>query len=148
MIFEKIREKMIAKRDSICKTKNDCIALSDAEVNGVTFANFDDAIDIVNQVEADYNNGWIPCSERLPEDCSSVICSLKLKNKAMYSINALWYNRELKKWCDIETDEPFVEKLFEVTAWQPLPEPYKPREEQPTEPEWKSSVMNHFMKGE
>ena len=61
MIFEKIREKMIAKRDSICKTKNDCIALSDAEVNGVTFANFDDAIDIVNQVEAEYNNGWVKC---------------------------------------------------------------------------------------
>lgn len=64
------------------------------------------------------NDGWIPVSERLPED-GTYLCTL---------------DGEL---CG--TDEPFTgmcgienEKWDEegcVIAWQPLPEPYRPEEE-------------------
>ena len=117
MIFEKIRERLIAKRDSICKTKNDCIALSDAEVNGVTFANFDDAIDIINQVEAEYNNGWIPCSERLPDTYGKYLVTYRINGNLLvdaWLFNGIDFN---------QTEE------VEVIAWQPLPEPYKPKGE-------------------
>ena len=75
------------------------------------------AIEIVNQVESEYNNGWIPCSERLPKKCSRV----------------LWCNR----YGQIIVGHLFIDKygnycaenvsnfLSECVAWQPLPEPYK-----------------------
>ena len=116
MIFEKIRERLIAKRDSICKTKNDCIALSDAEVNGVTFANFDEAIDIINQVEAEYNNGWIPCSERLPQNAEWVLCYGK-NREGEFKYEVSDYIYEINGW--------MCSRIKEVIAWQPLPQPPK-----------------------
>lgn len=72
----------------------------------------EDAVYIVNQVVKEYNNGWIPCSERLPEKHQVVMCSV---NKA-YATRVIvlqsfdgaeyWYNGVIE-------------------AWQPLPEPYE-----------------------
>lgn len=36
------------------------------------------AIDIVKDLTSEHNNGWIPCSERLPKDhCESVLATTK-----------------------------------------------------------------------
>lgn len=40
------------------------------------------------------------------------------------STGILWYNREIEKWCDNDTDKP-IEKCYVVTAWMPLPESYQ-----------------------
>jgi len=69
------------------------------------------AIEIVNELVEEYNGGWIPCSERLPEsEHKYLICD----DKGNVYTSTYYNNRWL---VTIATDE--------VLAWQPLPEPYK-----------------------
>lgn len=58
---------------------------------------------------------WIPCSERLPEDEQDVIGTTDegIAEK-------VWYNKHSKTWYG----SPFTRRKT-VTAWMPLPEPYK-----------------------
>ena len=82
-----------------------------------------DAIEIVNQVAEKCNDGWIPCSERLPENIKTVIMDVK----GIRYPTVGWYGN-LSGWHLKEED--FVNlKDFTVIAWQPLPEPYKPKGE-------------------
>ena len=83
---------------------------------------------IVQEVAEEYNGGWIPCSERLPEeafgclvtviDCESVT-QTDFENILPYFVG---YDGE--SWNDSDGEEI----PFEVIAWQPLPEPYKEKE--------------------
>ena len=59
---------------------------------------------------------WIPCSERLPEDEREVLITLFGD-----SIYLGWYDLTDKQWCT----EEFDCEEGEVSAWMPLPEPYK-----------------------
>ena len=72
----------------------------------------------------EYNNGWIPCSERLPDKAGyEVIATLEnscgQRRVAIiftgYGDESFWHcnNKEI----DIE--------VWKVIAWQPLPDPYK-----------------------
>ena len=59
------------------------------------------------------DDGWIPCSERLPE----------------YGVLVLTYNTDdycLNHIIDEETGEWFWDG---ANAWMPLPKPYKPKED-------------------
>lgn len=112
MIFEKIRERLNKANQGVCHLCG-CDLYSE------------DAIDIINQVEAEYNNGWISVDDRLPKNSGKYLVAQK-----RYSIS----DRELKKVISIETD--FVEfnardnkwsraRFLQVTHWQPLPQPPK-----------------------
>ncbi len=66
---------------------------------------------------------WIPCSERLPESGQRYLVSGIWKDKdyevrrtydAAYGSDGVWHTHNY---------EPVN---YEVIAWQPLPEPYKP----------------------
>ena len=78
------------------------------------------AIAVVNQLAEESNNGWIPCSERLPKEDEYVLCSLNENNPtiirsvviATYDGADYWHNGIIQ-------------------AWQPLPAPFKPKGEQP-----------------
>ena len=62
---------------------------------------------------------WIPCSERLPEKYVNVLCYQPI----LYGSN-MWIgylNREMV-WVDSDGWEKLTNP---VTAWMPLPEPYK-----------------------
>lgn len=86
-------------------------------------------------------DGWIPCSERSPEEHDSVFVKFKDTDKwnsAMFekvsddvNVTVEFENGKRKtktlhtvdgKW---KTDVTFVS--YEVIAWQPLPEPYQPQ---------------------
>ena len=83
-----------------------------------------DAIEIVNQLAEEYGkdinvttNGWILCSERLPEDTSFVLCTEK-DTKEIY----VGWHDDIEdvgsRWFD------FSGFSMDVIAWQPLPAPY------------------------
>ena len=76
------------------------------------------ALDIINTLLDDLEqdekeNGWIPVSERLPEDDTTVLVSCKTSRgttfvRLGYCINGSWHLN-----------------CTGVVAWRPLPDPYK-----------------------
>lgn len=78
----------------------------------------EDVMEILEQLQEDLEqdekeNGWISVSERLPEDDTTVLVSCKTRSgttfvRTGYCIYGSWYLN-----CE------------GVTAWRPLPEPYK-----------------------
>ena len=64
------------------------------------------------------NNGWIPCSERLPEEYGEYLCCDK------YGEYIIGYPT-----ARVSSDDYYVETEYEIMndciAWQPLPTPYK-----------------------
>jgi hypothetical protein len=92
------------------------------------------SISIVNELAEEYKvsempTGWIPCSERLPEEnvldneyvepSDAVLVFTKYNS---YKVSRYWGNRRNKRdyydWVDINY------RVNEVIAWQPLPAPY------------------------
>ena len=68
-------------------------------------------IKIVKEVAEEYNNGWIPCSERLPEKEGKYLVTLDKWNIVSFAdFKNLKYNPHFNA---------------PVIAWQPLPEPFK-----------------------
>lgn len=69
------------------------------------------------------DNGWIPCSERLPENISTILVQVK----EFESPTIGWYGN-MVGWRLSEKD---LDELndFTVIAWQPLPAPYQPKGE-------------------
>lgn len=64
------------------------------------------------------NNGWIPCSERLPEDGTRVIACFK---------HGLVTELKYKSAGIFEGINEYVAEV--IDAWQPLPEPYREEQE-------------------
>ena len=74
-----------------------------------------------NQDSTKNNQGWILCSERLPESKVDVL----VWKDNMYSV--AWYQELTKYWL---SNDFSANESKNVIAWQPLPEPYKPEEKQ------------------
>ena len=68
--------------------------------------------------------GWIPVSERLPEEGCGVLATVNGKHNNTTFIDAL-------ETAEYDSDEGWIIEGYldwinpDVTAWQPLPEPYK-----------------------
>ncbi len=87
------------------------------------------AIEIVKQEAEQYNNGWIPVEERMPEeafgclvtviDCNPVTLT-EFENILPYFVG---YDGD--SWNDADGEEI----PFEVIAWRKLPTPYQPKGE-------------------
>lgn len=80
--------------------------------------NHEKAIQAWEDFCTEYNNGWIPCNERLPEDDHSVL----ICGESGY-IDSGWY-KDGRWW----TGFSFADIMKDIIAWQPLPEPYRPKE--------------------
>lgn len=86
------------------------------------------AIEIVKQAVAEYNNGWIPASERLPEEYG---CYLVMWESEEIKTGRLYY-----EIVEYEPKEGWIGAIpqayngeYEVVAWQPLPATYKQKGE-------------------
>ncbi len=84
------------------------------------------AIEIVKQEAEKFgtdtnvgSNGWIPCSERLPEPIIPVLVTLRNWMNDKYIVRVGRFHTD--HW---KTDEGIVENSV-VIAWQPLPEQYQ-----------------------
>ena len=112
--LEKKKESLIALSNSFFGSRED-----EASANGM-----EEAIKIVKEVADEYvpetnveENGWIPCSENLPETFELVL----IQNK--YGVMSV-ASRVGNKWFNFQGTE-----LWEAIAWQPLPKPYEPKGE-------------------
>ena len=74
---------------------------------------YEDTIEIINQLAEEYNNGWIPCSERLPE--RDMWCLATFESGGIDKIQYLF----LQRWWNGEMGGN------RVVAWQPLPDRYE-----------------------
>ena len=75
-------------------------------------------IEIVKQEAEKYNNGWIPCGDRLPEEYTVLCCD---KYGEMI-IGHPYFDEVSDTNYSAESDN---EMMYNCVAWQPLPEPYK-----------------------
>lgn len=83
--------------------------------------------------EEQHNDGWIPCSERLPENEDDVLCWYEYRimqgdheGEMNRECGIGYYNKSFKRWCG----EIYYKQDYKVIAWRPLPEPYKEDEEE------------------
>ena len=118
--FEKILERLDAKKQYFQKFyEADGKTEEDEYINKATQLAFDDAKNIVQEVAEEYNNGWIPCSERLPkESLNSVIGWDEYRQRCCF---VQYYGGRWILGNDIDS--------VKIIAWQPLPEPYQPKGE-------------------
>lgn len=112
---------------------------------------YKNAIEIVNELAEEHSanttqksaNGWIPCSERLPEMNQKVLASYE--DRYLSAANGVCEGMYVYTWGKWDISDYAVEDDYKVIAWQPLPQPYQPKQQ---EPEWKDAVMKHFTKTE
>lgn len=83
--------------------------------------------------EDEHNDGWIPCSERLPENDDDVLCWYEYRimqgtheGEMNQKFEIGYYNKYFKRW----GGEVSSGRDCKVIAWRPLPEPYKEDEEE------------------
>lgn len=111
---------------------------------------YGNAIRIVKRLAEEYeeciqdstkkNQGWILCSERLPEEDGRYLTTVRYYNGLIKCFDLYLSDEE---WLIDEDDEEF--SCGKVIAWQPLPEPYKP-EEKPEETQL-NLYIKRFLEG-
>ena len=76
-----------------------------------------------------YNNGWIPVSERLPNEaygCLVTVMDCEPSTQTEFeNILPYFVGYDGETWNDADGEEI----PFEVIAWQKLPQPYQPKGE-------------------
>ena len=96
-------------------------------------------IEIVQEVAEEYNGGWIPCSERLPEESGYYLVTYHdwsdgnflpkyddtYVRRLHYQISEHFVGWNYPKNVDDRAENDCHK---EVIAWQPLPEPFKERD--------------------
>ena len=119
--FEKILEKLEDLQNNLTSQTEGNIGLQVGVINGVMYSK-----KIVQEVSEEYNDGWIPCSERMPEETEK----LYLVTYKKFILGNFRY------FMDIAYLSPLPDGTLEwrsekapvtrkVEAWQELPEEYK-----------------------
>lgn len=131
--MNEVFEKIIKKLEELKKLYVDLQLSSKNNIEITAYAGKEQAIGIaieyINEVAKEYvtdtntgNNGWITCSERLPdvpegtedEDCPEfnvTIKGAKIATTLKCAPDGTWFDE--------------YGNIYKVIAWQPLPEPYK-----------------------
>ena len=113
--FEKIKERLEAK----CNEHSTiCVDYSEGLHDG-----YEGALNIVSEVEAEYGNGWIPCSERLPEIGQRVL----LWVYGQVHIGERMGHKLFEKYDVFDLKNGTFESTKRIEAWMPLPLPYQPQ---------------------
>ena len=129
--MNKVFEKIIEKQEELFQDLNVIEVLSHVDFDSTIQNSLDnflkaitnEAIEIVKQEAEQYNNGWIPCSEKLPELRKDVLVTVKytgFMGMHGYWIKTGHMEAENDWWGDCAGGE--------VIAWQPLPKPFKERD--------------------
>ena len=126
--MNKVFEKIIEKQKELFQDLNVIEVLSHVDFDSTiqnSLENFlkaitNEAIEIVKQEAERYNNGWIPCSEKLPDVRQDVLVTVKytgFMGMHGYWIKTGHMEAENDWWGDCAGGE--------VIAWQPLLKPFQ-----------------------
>ena len=116
------------------------------------------ALDMANAIKdfirKHMNDGWIPVERGLPEEYGEYLVTI------VPSEGYLWAKRIIANFSDLmgivkkpifytgEVGKIDFEDITDIViAWQPLPEPYIPRNQNKPEehyPEWRAKLLNKF----
>ena len=128
-VFEKIIEKLEDAKSNVPVNRllDDIIKDKPKELGQLMAYN--NAIEIVKQEAEQYNNGWIPVEERMPEEAFGCLVTVMDCNPSTQTDfeNILPYvvGYDGDSWNDADGEEI----PFEVIAWRKLPTPYQPKGE-------------------
>ena len=122
-ILERLEEIKGCSCDGIscseCEYTSDCLEGEMSEKVAI-----DKAVEIVQEVAEEYNDGWIPCSERLPEEAFGCLVTVMdcepVTQNEFENILPYFVGYDGHSWNDADGNEI----PFEVIAWQPLPKPF------------------------
>lgn len=133
-VFEKIVEKLESESHWTESTFDEDGYCNDDSEEVVYLHN---AIEIVKQEAEKYNNGWIPCSERLPEERDwylavfeevdtgfigiPYIADYLMGSHTKFTTEDGWIVRNCS---DREDESAEYYKNLRCVAWQPLTQPY------------------------
>ena len=119
-MINRILERLEAEKQRLRKLRNDCITLSDKEVCDIEERAYNFCKEIVQ--EESQNGGWIPCSERLPDEATIYLVTeeVVIISRKQYVVDMRLFGTEYEWLCPLNR---------KVIAWQPLPEPYQPKGE-------------------
>lgn len=95
-----------------------------AERNG-----YERAIEIVNQLAEEYNNGWISVDDALPELTEGTEC---FKQSPCCLVTLKWWDGDMTEsvgWYNQSGVWSEDSKNCKVVAWMPLPPKYQPKGE-------------------
>ena len=148
--FEKIVERLEEPQFNIgcgaCPIKEKCDEVQEAIDDEMTDLCAETmrviAKEIVKEVAEEYNNGWIPCSERLPEERDwylavfeevdtgfiglPYIADYLMGEHTIYTTEDGWIIHNCTDREDVSSE--YYYKNLRCVAWQPLPEPFKERD--------------------
>ena len=126
--MNKVFEKIIEKQKELFQDLNVIEVLSHVDFDSTIQNSLDnflkaitnEAIEIVKQEEEKYNNGWIPCSEKLPDVRQDVLVTVKYTG--FMGMHGYWI-----KTGHMEAENDWCGDCAggEVIAWQPLPKPFQ-----------------------
>ena len=122
-IIEKLEEEKMSYFLTIANTGDEKLDYSYEQVGNA----LDKAIEIVIQEAEKYNNGWIPCSEQLPEEDEKVYISTKTE-RVYVGVYTKRYGFGKREGFICDDGFMYMNTAF---AWKPyvLPAPYQPKGE-------------------
>lgn len=140
------KKEFIDKNDFINYLKNWKKSLDTSFQDEVVGVVLDVVLKKVQALPKIENDGWVLCSERLP-DFEEPEDGVIYEKEYLVTIE----DAEEATVLYFDVDGEFRDEYnmpYDVVAWQPLPEAYKPKEEPKEEAAWKESMMAHFTKGD
>lgn len=124
-VFEKIIEKLEDMKQGQIKLLAMHMSYEEDQKAMMRFNVLKQAQDEVKCIINQYNNGWIPASERLPEEHK--LYDITFRNSVGIHSDSAIFIPSIRKWFWDADETEFVEN--EILAWAEKREPYQPKGE-------------------